>query len=103
MRRTGAPGDNHPMTRSQRPRSARRRIVTGVALACAVALALVSSLGHQGLQMVAQQRQRCLNPVRLHSGHSQPGLDLIHNLADTPLHTRQLRIFDHRRTPNSAP
>ena len=44
MRRTGAPGDNHPMTRSQRPRSARRRIVTGVALACAVALALVGGV-----------------------------------------------------------
>ncbi|HCU77863.1 MAG TPA: hypothetical protein DGU37_05065, partial [Microbacterium sp.] len=32
------------MTRSQRPRSARRRIVTGAALACAVALALVGGV-----------------------------------------------------------
>ncbi|MEV8359350.1 HAMP domain-containing sensor histidine kinase [Microbacterium sp. NPDC076895] len=32
------------MTRSQRPRSARTRIVTGVALACAVALALVGGV-----------------------------------------------------------
>lgn len=44
MRGADAPGHNHPMTRSQRPRSARTRIVTGVALACAVALALVGGV-----------------------------------------------------------
>lgn len=44
MRRVRAARDNRPMTRSQRPPSAQRRIVTGAALACAVALTLVGGV-----------------------------------------------------------